>query len=123
MNGWKFTTYALTAALMASLSIPLVRSAEAEPQPHMKSALSQLEAAKRSLEEAAPDKAGHRVKALELTKQAIEEVREGMKAAHHKHKGKGGDGDGDDGNGGNGTKPGDGGNGTKPGNGGNGTKP
>jgi hypothetical protein len=122
MNGWKLSTYALTAALMASLSMPLIRSAEAETQPHMRSALSQLEAAKHSLEKAEPDKGGHRVRALELVKQAIDEVKAGIK--HHKHKGKGkGDGDGKPGDDGNGTKPGDDGNGTKPGDGGNGTKP
>jgi hypothetical protein len=87
MNGYKLTTYALTAALALSLGLPMIRTAEAEPH-HMRSALAQLEAAKRSLEHSSHrDKDGHRAKALALTKQAIGEVKAGMR--HHK-KGKGG---------------------------------
>lgn len=79
MNHWKITTYALSGALLACLSIPLVRSAQAEPQPRMRGALELLESAKQVLEKATPDKGGHRVKAIELTKQAIEEVRAGVR--------------------------------------------
>jgi len=47
-------------------------------QPHMRTALKDLEAAKQALETAANDKGGHRVKALEFVNSAIAEVREGI---------------------------------------------
>lgn len=49
-----------------------------EYQPNMQHALSSLTDAQRSLESATPDKGGHRVKALELTKQAITEAQRGI---------------------------------------------
>ena len=56
----------------------------AEPQPHMKAALALLETAHAQLQKATPDKGGHRVKALELVGQAIEEVKKGI-AFDNKH--------------------------------------
>jgi len=50
-------------------------------QPNMRNALSQLQAAKASLQAAATDKAGHRVKAIGLIDQAIVEVQLGINAA------------------------------------------
>ncbi len=50
----------------------------AEKQPRMHEALVSLQTALGSLEKATPDKGGHRVKAIELTKQAIEEVKAGV---------------------------------------------
>jgi hypothetical protein len=47
-------------------------------QPNMRSALDSLEAARSSLERAAHNKGGHRVRALELTNQAINEVQMGI---------------------------------------------
>jgi len=44
----------------------------------MQAALQSLEAAHRSLEAATADKGGHRVKAIALTKEAIEEVKKGI---------------------------------------------
>lgn len=52
--------------------------AYAERQPHMRDAMASLKSAFDSLEKATPDKGGHRVKAMELTKQAMEEVKAGM---------------------------------------------
>ncbi|MEW6265535.1 MAG: hypothetical protein AB1641_20880 [Thermodesulfobacteriota bacterium] len=49
-------------------------------QPNMQKALEALQQAEKSLNKAAHDKEGHRVKALELVKQAIEEVKAGIKA-------------------------------------------
>jgi hypothetical protein len=49
-------------------------------QPHMENALRALRNAKNQLEMAIPDKAGHRVKAIELVNQAIAQVEEGIKA-------------------------------------------
>jgi hypothetical protein len=47
-------------------------------QPNMESALDSLLSAKSSLERAAHNKGGHRVRALELTNQAINEVQMGI---------------------------------------------
>jgi hypothetical protein len=47
-------------------------------QPNMESALRSLEAARTSLERAAHNKGGHRVRALALTNQAIVEVQTGI---------------------------------------------
>ena len=44
----------------------------------MRSALGSLEAALGQLQKATPDKGGHRVKAIDLTKDAIEEVKKGI---------------------------------------------
>jgi len=75
-NPWKLTSFALAAALAASTLVPDVT---AEPQPKMRAALDSLRDAKRSLEQATPDKGGHRVKAIDLTKAAIEQVEAGIK--------------------------------------------
>jgi hypothetical protein len=47
-------------------------------QPNMETALHDLQAARGSLERAAHDKGGHRVRALELVDQAISEVQMGI---------------------------------------------
>jgi len=75
-NPWKLTSFALAAALAASTLVPNVT---ADPQPKMHAALDSLRAAARSLEDATHDKGGHRAKALQLTKQAIDEVQAGIK--------------------------------------------
>lgn len=49
-------------------------------QPHMQNAKSALESAKNNLENATTDKGGHRVKALDLVKDAIDEVKKGIEA-------------------------------------------
>ena len=82
MNIWKLSTLTLVVVLGCVIGRGLVNSASAEPQPHMKVALTHLEQAKAALEKAAPDKGGHRVKALELTEQAIVQVRDGIEYAN-----------------------------------------
>ena len=47
-------------------------------QPHMEAALKNLQNAKVQLEKATADKGGHRVKAIELINQAMDEVNRGM---------------------------------------------
>jgi hypothetical protein len=58
----------------------IFREAQAQPgyQPNMEQALGSLHRARISLEVSSPDKGGHRVRALELVNQAIEQVRLGM---------------------------------------------
>ena len=49
-------------------------------QPHMNSALNELSSALNQLQDATPDKAGHRVQAMELVREAITQTTEGMAA-------------------------------------------
>lgn len=50
-------------------------------QPYMQNALSALQEARQQLEQAAPDKGGHRVQAVQLVDQAITQVQMGMQFA------------------------------------------
>lgn len=50
----------------------------ADRQPRMRDALGHLQSALNSLEKATADKGGHRVKAIQSTKDAIEEVKKGI---------------------------------------------
>jgi hypothetical protein len=74
-NPWKLTSFALGGLL----AINLASSAIADPQPRMRDALASLQSAKGALEQAAHDKGGHRAKALELTKAAIQQVEAGIR--------------------------------------------
>ena len=78
-NPWKLTSFALIAVLAATLGRGAVMTASAEPQPRMHEALEDLRSAARSLETATHDKAGHRAKALELTRAAIAQVEAGIR--------------------------------------------
>lgn len=49
-------------------------------QPHMQAALRALNNAKTQLQNAEPDKAGHREKAIGLVTQAIEQTQQGIQA-------------------------------------------
>lgn len=49
-------------------------------QPHMRAALSNLENARRNLEQATADKGGHRARAIDLVNKAIDEVNKGIAA-------------------------------------------
>lgn len=71
-NPWKLTTIALASMLAFN-------TAGADVQPKMHDALGHLQSALTSLQNAAPDKGGHRVKAIALTKSAIEQVEKGIK--------------------------------------------
>ncbi|MBM4359280.1 MAG: hypothetical protein FJ096_14355 [Deltaproteobacteria bacterium] len=77
-NLWKLSTLVLAGSLAFVAGRSAVDTAEAAPQPHMKDALKALVKADRSLEAATADKGGHRVAALKLVKEAIEEVKKGI---------------------------------------------
>lgn len=54
--------------------------AAASDQPHMQAALTALESARNNLDRAEADKGGHRAKAIDLVKSAIDEVKLGIQA-------------------------------------------
>ena len=68
----------LSLAAAAALSPLLVGCGPTLGQPNMESALSSLQAARSSLERAAHNKGGHRLRALEHVQQAIAEVQTGI---------------------------------------------
>ena len=67
----------LVAAGAAGLAVATLAEGQ---QPHMQRALAALNNAKTALQNAIPDKAGHRVKALELVNSAIQQTQEGIAA-------------------------------------------
>lgn len=79
MHFWKLSTFLLAGALALLFAFGAMHSASARaPQVHMKSALKYLQSANAELQKATADKGGHRVKAMELTTQAIGQVQKGM---------------------------------------------
>lgn len=52
-------------------------------QPHMQAALESLKIARTELDKADPDKGGHRVRALKLVNEAIEQVEHGIGYDRH----------------------------------------
>jgi hypothetical protein len=74
-----------TSAVLAAGAVALTAlgavggfTAAQADQPHMQTALADLQAAKAELQQAVPDKGGHRVNALRLTNQAIGETQAGI---------------------------------------------
>ncbi len=65
-------------AVLLSFGLGFATHAIAEPQPQMRKALVALEAAVSHLKTATADKGGHRVKAIALAEQAIQEVKAGI---------------------------------------------
>jgi hypothetical protein len=78
MNIWKLTTLAFAGLFAATIAFQAVPSADADVQPKMKTALAHLKKAQLQLEKASADKGGHRAKALDLVKQAIDETQQGI---------------------------------------------
>lgn len=75
---------AISTMVLALLVAPsLVKANPDEGQPHMQAALEHLQQARAELQEAMHDKGGHRARALELTENAISEVRKGMEVGGH----------------------------------------
>ncbi|MFO0555904.1 MAG: hypothetical protein U0271_46430 [Polyangiaceae bacterium] len=78
VNIWKVSTVILAGALTYVLATSKAPEVQAEPQPHMKSALAHLTKAQEELEAATADKGGHRALAIKATKEAIEETQKGI---------------------------------------------
>lgn len=74
INRRKLIAGATIAAGAALLSQP----AQAENQPHMRAALESLRNARSRLQQATPDKGGHRNRAINLVEQAINETQAGI---------------------------------------------
>jgi hypothetical protein len=74
----KFLPHVLSMFLVLAFTAMMsVQSARAD-QPHMKSALESLRTARAELEQARPDKGGHRAEAIRLLDQAIEQTKQGI---------------------------------------------
>lgn len=78
---WK--SLALVVLLGVFAAPVTMATASMEEQPHMRSALEHLRAAKAELEQAEADKGGHRVAAIKATNDAIRHAEEGIKFANH----------------------------------------
>jgi hypothetical protein len=70
--------------LVVVLAAGFVAGKATAAQPHMRSALDHLRAAKVELEKAEADKGGHREKAIALVADAIVQVEEGMDVGAHR---------------------------------------
>ncbi|MCE9598244.1 MAG: hypothetical protein K8S54_09785 [Spirochaetia bacterium] len=77
----KTTVLIATVALAAGFTLGTLN---AENQPNMVAALGHLNAALTSLKKATADKGGHRVKAIQLTNDAIAAVKAGIAADNAK---------------------------------------
>jgi hypothetical protein len=73
------TRVAIALLLCANL-VPL--RVLAEDQPHMRAAMEHIRQAQQQLDQAASDKGGHRIKALEHLKAAMAEVEAGIQYAN-----------------------------------------
>ena len=78
---WK--SLALVVLLGVFAAPVTMATASMEEQPHMRSALEHLRAAKAELQQAEADKGGHRVAAIKATDEAIHHTEEGIKFANH----------------------------------------
>jgi hypothetical protein len=69
---------ATPAPAAVATTAPATAATAVEIQPHMREALEALRAAKRHLEEAEPDKGGHRVAAIKAVDNAIRHTEQGI---------------------------------------------
>jgi Tfp pilus assembly protein PilX len=81
----------MLAMLAGIFSVPMaMATAQDKDQPRMEAALAALREAEKQLQEAKPDKGGHRVAALKAVHEAIRQTELGIKAGekhedHHDH--------------------------------------
>jgi hypothetical protein len=66
-----------TLLLLAGMGLFAQNRQMARHEPHMSAAIGHLQQAKEELQRAAPNKGGHRERAMELVNQAIREVEQG----------------------------------------------
>ncbi len=84
----KFTATCSALVVLAGLSIYSVVHAQdrqmAIHEPHMSAAYGHLQQARAELERAAPNKGGHRERAMQLVDQAMRQVEEGEQYYQHR---------------------------------------
>lgn len=68
----------VVAFVLGSLVSAGIAFADKAPQPHMQAALASLQEAKAQLDKATADKGGHRAKAIDFVRQAIDETKAGI---------------------------------------------
>ena len=79
-------TALLGAAAVAAFAAGCASGPTYSYQPHMQNALASLQYAQNELQQAEPNKGGHRERALRLITQALENIQAGMDfAAAHGH--------------------------------------
>jgi hypothetical protein len=78
MNGMSRNRIVVAFLLCAVLLAGFFAGRVSADQPHMQAALEHLRAAKGELDRADADKGGHRVRALKLVNEAIEQVEKGI---------------------------------------------
>jgi hypothetical protein len=78
MNFWKVSTFVLSGCLGLGVLYETTKTAQADAQPHMVSALASLQVTKTSLQNATADKGGYRVKAIQNVNDAIDNVKKGI---------------------------------------------
>jgi len=66
-----------TLLLLAGMGLFAQNREMARQEPHMSAAIGHLQQAKEELQRAAPNKGGHRERAIELVNQAIQQVQQG----------------------------------------------
>lgn len=71
-----------TVAVLVATSLPAL-SVDKDTQGHMEAAKKSIEQAQRELQAASPNKGGHREKALEYLKSALDQVQAGIYYANH----------------------------------------
>ena len=83
LRGSRISKWSFSSALFLGgiLSGSVLTGVVMASQPHMQAALQNLSAAKQQLNAATPDKAGHRVNAINLVDKAISETQRGIAAA------------------------------------------
>lgn len=78
MNFWKVSTFVLSGVLGLGVLYETTKTAQADAQPNMVTALASLQVSKTSLQNATADKGGYRVKALQNVNDAIDNVKKGI---------------------------------------------
>jgi hypothetical protein len=76
-----------TLLLFAGMGLYAQNQQMARHEPHMSAALGHLQQAKEELQRAAPNKGGHRERAMELVNQAIQQVQQGEQY-YEQHRGR-----------------------------------
>jgi hypothetical protein len=84
----KILALAVFMGLLSSPATVATTAPTVEDQPHMQQALDALKQAERHLQQAIPDKGGHRSDAIKACQEAIKDTEEGIKYSidHPDHK-------------------------------------